>query len=333
MQQLSLSARPQTLDALVGQQKVVESIRGQWATGRIPKAWMFSGKRGTGKTSTAKILALSYQCTHQTMFGRPCKECRKNRSSFPIYPIPAAKLSGKEEIKSMLEGSDYGVIGEGQYRVYILDECHRMTSQAQSLLLDYLEESPDTTVFILCTNQPQDVLDTIHRRCVQHVLRELELDDIVILVNKLLKFAKSDLPEDRLVEALVERGVKAPGLIAQAVEKYVAGESPDEASNVEGITVIDVKTLNKAVMRGDWPVVSQALLAAEAVDIKGARLALISYLKKVLLDSPDFNDRNTQVSKAISALCEVQNAGELVMSAAMTAELYRLCSVFSKYGM
>src|SRR5579864_9038317 len=152
MQQISLSARPRTLDALIGQGKTVARIRGHIAAGRTVKAWMFTGPRGTGKTTISRVLALSLQCKHGT-FGKPCKVCYSQRSAFDIYEINAGKNTGIDAVREALSGEDnYPRTGEA--RVYILDELQKASDGAQSLLLKSLEDTPETTVYIICTTAP-----------------------------------------------------------------------------------------------------------------------------------------------------------------------------------
>ena len=328
--QLSLSARPRTLDSLIGQQKIVNAIRGHAKSGRLPKAWLLTGPTGCGKTTTARILAVSYECTHQKQFGSPCKDCYNGRSRFSIQEINAAEITGKNEIGEALSGSDLGTLMDGAYRVYILDECHMMSTQAQNLALKFLEDSPESAIFILCSTAPEKIIPTLRGRCLCYELRELGMDDTTLLVTRLLKLAKSDLPVDRLVDALAERRVKYPRLIAHAVEKYVGGAPPEEAVQVEGVAEIDIRALTKAVVKGNWEEASQYLLAAQAGDMRAVRISILGYLKTVLLESP-ISDRTLVVSKSIAAICSVQNAEDIVIASAVAAELYRLTAMFSKY--
>jgi DNA polymerase-3 subunit gamma/tau len=311
---------------------MVAAIRGHMASGRVVKSWLFSGPRGTGKTTTARILALSYECKHQEKFGKPCDDCQRTRSKYPIIEVNGSKITGKEALEQILEGAEYGLLGDGSYRVYILDELQKASDHAQSLLLKYFEDSPDTTVFIICSTAPQKILEALRSRCVAYELRELELDDVQLLVKKLLKFAKSDLPVDRLTDALVERRIKAPRLIAQAVEKYIATEDPEQAVEVEGSTVVDTTTLCKAALKGDWETVRRVLLDAQTVDVKSARIGVIAYLKTILLESGDIADRTRVVAKAILTLSDMHNAEDLVVSATLAAQLYEITAVFSQYA-
>lgn len=330
-QQLSLSARPRTLDQLIGQDKTVARIRGHIASGRIPKAWVFSGPTGTGKTTLARILALSLQCRHQTVFGKPCKECRNNKSSFDITEINAAKITGIREIEEQLEGSYYAP-RYGPYRVYTIDEVHASSKQAQSLILKYIEDdTPDTTIFILCSTEPHLIKTTVQGRCLSYKLRELMADDILKLVEKLLVRVGSDLPGDRLADVLVERGISYPRHIAQAVEKYLAGADPEEAAEVEASTVIDVTAVSSSLIKGDWEGVAGYLLKAQTTDVRQIRLSCLAYLRVILLQSSDISERTNIVADAITELCRLSNMEDLAVGAGLAAVLYRCAAFFSNY--
>jgi DNA polymerase III subunit gamma/tau len=330
-QQLSLSTRPKSFEEMVGQQKITAAIRGHMKSGRVVKAWLFSGPKGTGKTSISRIMSLAYQCTHQQTFGAPCKECYNRKASFAIEEINTADISTVDKLRDVLQGSFYGVMGSGKYRVYILDECHRLSDAAQQLLLKYLEDSPETTIFILCSTAPQRLLETVRSRCVTYEMRELDQDDILLLVTKYLKKAKSDLPADRLADALSDQYVKSPRLIAQAVEKYCAGLSPDDAAQVNGATEVDVHTLCRAVIKGDWPDVAKYLHAAQEVNVRAIRVGVVAYLRVILLESPEMEARTETVAKAITVLCNVQYAEDIIQSASLAAELYKCCKLFAAY--
>ena len=328
--QLSLSARPKSFDELIGQPKLVDRIRRHIQSGRIPEAWLLCGPSGTGKTTTARILGLSLQCTHQQVFGTPCKECRARLKSYDIYEINAAETTGIRELQQALEGSSY-MPRLGQYRIYILDECHMLSTNAQSLALKYLEDSPETTQFILCSTAPQKLIETLRSRCTVYRLRELGIEDITVLIEILLKKISSDLPADRLADALVERGISYPRLIAQAVEKYSAGATPEEAADVEGATEVDTKALSRALIKGDWPSVAAFLANSQTGDIKAIRMSCIAYLRSILWAAPEISDGTKVVAKAIESLCVLQNAEDLVMSAAVSAALYNVASYFARY--
>src|SRR6185436_8717716 len=114
---LALSLRPRSFKGLYGQSKVIAAIKSQAATGRMPRAWMFIGQSGSGKTTIARILATSLNCTHNE-FGDPCSLCLKNSSKFQIHEINAGDISGVDDIREIAVGSQYAPISPTRRRVY-----------------------------------------------------------------------------------------------------------------------------------------------------------------------------------------------------------------------
>lgn len=329
-QVLSLSARPRTLDALVGQDFIVASIRKRIAKRRLPKAFLFHGPLGCGKTSIARILALSLQCTHQEKFGVPCIECRRNYRQYHIDELNAGRMPA-DKVSAVLQAAWLTPMGASTYRIFIIDEPQGLHKVAQRELLKYLEDCPPTTIFILATTEPYALLDTILSRCTAYEVRGLTTDEITLLVTRLLKKVQSDLPADRLVEMLVERGIKYPRFIAQAVETYAAEDGDlAGASKVNAAEGVDINALTRAVIKGDWQDAAAYLERAQSTDARPIRLGLIRYMRGMLLT--EFKGGRAQAwANGIRALAQVQFAEDTVVAAAIAAEVYKLTIVFQEY--
>lgn len=330
MPQLTKTARPKTLASVVGQTAVVEAIK-RYAKKRTWNAIMLSGPTGTGKTTCARIIAASLQCSHQTEFGSPCIDCYRNQKSLGVTEVSASIVKDIEKVSAVLAGSRYGGIGDAKYRIYILDEVQVMSKQAQNLLLEYLENSPDTTIYILCTTEPLSILRTIRGRCVSYELRELSLDETEKLVIRLLKRVKSDLPADRLVEALIENNVKLPRHITSAVEKYADGAEPSEAVQVEAVCSVDGHSLCRAMVQGDWKAVAALLRDGQPADAVGLKVVVLSYLRSMLVKTPTFTERNVAICKSIAALAFIPPGDYATLWAALAANLYTLCYLFDRF--
>ena len=174
--------RPQTLEDLVGQEHVKKTLKSAIELGKIAHAFLFTGPRGTGKTSTARILAKSLNCKNGPTI-HPCGECESCRditNSVPIdvIEIDAASNRKVEDTQNILEKIQYVPVN-GKYKIYIIDEVHMLTNHAFNALLKTLEEPPENVIFILATTEVHKVLDTIKSRCQRFDFRRITTGDIV----------------------------------------------------------------------------------------------------------------------------------------------------------
>jgi DNA polymerase-3 subunit gamma/tau len=160
--------RPQNFDAVVGQDHISRTLKNAIKANRIVHAYLFTGPRGTGKTSTAKILAKSVNCL-SPVEGEACNKCtsctRINSGSFmDIVEIDAASNRGIDEIRDLREKVKYAPV-EGKYKIYIIDEVHMLTTEAFNALLKTLEEPPKHVIFVLATTEPHKIPLTVLSRC------------------------------------------------------------------------------------------------------------------------------------------------------------------------
>ena len=160
--------RPRTFDAIVGQEAVVRTLKRALETGRAAHAYLFSGPRGTGKTSTAKVLAMGLNCAEGPT-PEPdgtCESCRAiiNNSSMDVLEMDAASNRGIDEIRDLRDKVNLAP-AQGRMKVYIIDEVHMLTTEAFNALLKMLEEPPEHVVFVLATTEKHKVLPTIISRC------------------------------------------------------------------------------------------------------------------------------------------------------------------------
>ena len=174
--------RPQTLEMLVGQEHVKKTLTSAIELGKIAHAFLFTGPRGTGKTSTARILAKSLNCKNGPTI-HPCGECESCREIINGVPIDVIEIDAAsnrkvEDTQNILEKIQYVPVN-GKYKIYIIDEVHMLTNHAFNALLKTLEEPPENVIFILATTEVHKVLDTIKSRCQRFDFRRITTDDIV----------------------------------------------------------------------------------------------------------------------------------------------------------
>lgn len=179
---LHLKYRPQRFAEVVGQGAVVQTLANAIRLGRVAPAYLFCGPRGTGKTSSARILAKSLNC-EQGPTPDPCQVCSQCRaitagSSLDVIEIDAASNTGVDNIRELIERAQFAPVNS-RYKVYVIDECHMLSNAAFNALLKTLEEPPPRVVFVLATTDPQRVLPTIVSRCQRFDFRRIPLDDMV----------------------------------------------------------------------------------------------------------------------------------------------------------
>ncbi|QUH25163.1 DNA polymerase III subunit gamma/tau [Serpentinicella alkaliphila] len=180
--------RPKVFEDVIGQEHIVKTLKNQILTQNIAHAYLFSGTRGTGKTSTAKIFARAVNCLNQ-LDANPCNECEVckdilNESIMDVIEIDAASNNGVDNIREIRENVKYPP-SKGKYKVYIIDEVHMLSTGAFNALLKTLEEPPAHVIFILATTEIQKLPATILSRCQKFDFKPVKTKDMIELLNKI----------------------------------------------------------------------------------------------------------------------------------------------------
>lgn len=210
---LALAYRPRTFDDLVGQPAVQVVLRQMIKVGRIPHALLFDGCRGTGKTTTARILAAALNCTGDTKPCGSCVSCKAvfDGTSMDVIEIDAASTGGVDDIRNLRQQVRYR--NAGDWRVVILDEAQSMSPAAFNALLKTLEEPPPRTIFLLLTTEPAKILSTVASRCMQFTFNRLTVADIAGRLAHIAQIEGYTIDEDLLL-LLAER---ADGAMRDAI--------------------------------------------------------------------------------------------------------------------
>ena len=193
--------RPQTFAQVVGQEHVVKTLKGALTTGRIGHAYLFTGPRGTGKTTLARIFAKALNCK-KIKNGEPCNECDSclsvnNGNLMDMIEVDAASQTGVDNIRELTDSSVVAA-PSGGYKVFIIDEVHMLSKSAFNALLKTLEEPPSHVVFILATTEPHKILPTVLSRVQRFDFRRLTLSQIFTKLKEVAKAEKINIEDEGL---------------------------------------------------------------------------------------------------------------------------------------
>lgn len=227
--------RPQRFDELRGQDHVARALKNAVANERVGHAYLFSGPRGTGKTTTARILAKVLNCEASTD-GEPCCACGscvavQSGSSFDVIELDAASNRSIEDIREIIATAALG--SPGRHKVYILDEVHQLTGPAAAALLKTLEEPPSHVVFVLATTDPEKVPETIRSRTQHLQFHLLPVDDLEKHVRWVAADAGIDLDDDGLEAVLRQGGGSARDTLSALELLAATGGVLDEVTPVD----------------------------------------------------------------------------------------------------
>lgn len=250
--------RPRNWDDVIAQDHIVRTLRNQIERGTVGHAYLFTGTRGTGKTSSAKIFAQAVNCLNP-INGSPCGKCEACRIlSNPVNPdvieMDAASNNGVDEIRELKENVQYPP-SVGKYKVYIIDEVHMLSGAAFNALLKTLEEPPEHAIFILATTEVHKLPQTILSRCMRFDFRLVPKNELIILLKKIFKDSGYKY-DDAACELLAQHGegsVRDMLSLAEMCMSY----SPDGLTGKDVLDVLgasDSDTLNsiaEAVLSGN----------------------------------------------------------------------------------
>ena len=283
--------RPQRFAEVRGQAHVVPGLRNAVRDERVAHAYLFSGPRGTGKTSTARILAKALNCASPEE-GEPCGRCDScldiaRGASLDVHELDAASNNGVEAMRDLVARASLAT--PGKWKVYIVDEVHMLSTAASNALLKTLEEPPSHVVFVLATTDPQKVLPTIRSRTQHFEFHLLEPSTLVELLGEVAQDARLELPPEG-IEAAVRRAHGSARDALSALDLVVAAGFVEDDGRF-------VRDLIGAIAERDTHLALGAVEQAMVAGLDAARLAaeLVDGLREIFLSTvaPDL-DRSSR---------------------------------------
>ena len=295
--------RPQRFEDVVGQRAIVTALKNQITAGRVGHAYLFTGVRGTGKTTCAKIFAKAVNCLHPEG-GDPCGECEickgiDNGSLLDVVEMDAASNNGVDDIRDLRDETAY-TPSACQYKVYIIDEVHMLSTAAFNALLKTLEEPPAHVIFILATTEIQKVPATILSRCQRFDFRRISPAVIAARVRWVCEQEGIQIEPQAadLIASLAEGGMRdALSLLDVCRSNARTGEQDSSASRAEKITLEHVRqsaglavsdslfAVADAVLRRDVPAVLQEIdrMFENSIDFEKMCVQLIAHYRGLMM--------------------------------------------------
>lgn len=278
-QVLARKYRPQTFAEVLGQGAIVTTLKNAIKKNRLAHAYLFSGSRGTGKTTLARLFAKALNCSSPTDMLEPCNRCSSCKeiasgSSLEVLEIDGASNRGIDDIRQINETVGYST-PSGKYKIYIIDEVHMLTKEAFNALLKTLEEPPEKVKFFFATTEPHKVLPTILSRCQRFNLNRIPLSDIVAKLQRMTEDQgfKSDEEALRIIATRADGGLRdAESLLDQILSFHEGGHiDSDSVANILGVMPQETFfRLDKAAQTCNF---SEAFEIAEEVFSEGKDLS------------------------------------------------------------
>lgn len=284
--------RPQTFSEMVGQEHITRTLRNQIIANRVGHAYLFNGGRGTGKTTSAKVLARAVNCLNPKD-GEPCNECEICKAAITgaltdIVEMDAASNNSVEDVRSIREEVNF-LPTKAKYRVYIIDEVHMLSTQAFNALLKTLEEPPEHVKFILATTEPQKLPATILSRCQRFDFKRISDEDIIKRLEIVCKESNINATKQALniIAALSEGAMRdALSILERCVQDGANDIDEDKIKELVGIPKLTyVHSISEAIIEYNIDEAMDAVTKVldEGKDLNNLLWEIIKYIKDILM--------------------------------------------------
>ena len=287
-------SRPQGFDEIIGQEHVTKTLQNSIASGSISHAYLFSGPRGSGKTTMARIFAKAVNCT-AVSGAKPCNKCDScleitQGKAMDLVEIDAASHTGVDEVRELIEGIKFSPV-KSRYKVFIIDECHQLSKAASNALLKTLEEPPAHAIFILATTEAHKMIPTIISRCQRFDFKRLHVPEIIEKLDFIAKKEKVKFEEAAL--SLIALNARGSFRDAESLlDKCISFSGGDKVVTLQEIKdllgIVEVSQISHFVglileKKAKEAVLFLNSLVDAGVDLGEFAKTLIFYLRQALL--------------------------------------------------
>ena len=318
--------RPQTFEDMAGQEHITKTLKNQIMANRVGHAYLFNGGRGTGKTTSAKILARAINCLNPKD-GEPCNECEICKAALAgsltdIVEMDAASNNSVEDIRSIREEVNF-LPTKAKYRVYIIDEVHMLSQGAFNALLKTLEEPPEHVKFILATTEPQKLPATILSRCQRFDFKRISNEDIIKRLKIVCKESNIDFSEQALniIASLSEGAMRdALSILERCIQDGETNINEEKVKELVGIPPIKyIHNITEAIIEYDIDKAMKCIteILEEGKDLDNLLWEMIKYIKDILMQKTNqtlsiYNENDLENLKQLAEKISKQRAIRLI---------------------
>ncbi len=312
--------RPQSFTEIIGQEHIVQTLMNSLASESISHAYLFSGPKGSGKTTIARIFAKAINCLTPDVKQKPCDKCDsckeiRSSNSMDLIEIDAASHTGIDDIRELISGIKFSPV-KSKYKIFIIDECHQLSKSAANALLKTLEEPPAHAIFIMATTDVHKMIPTIISRCQRFDFKRLQNSEIIKKLEFILK--KEEIKFESAVLSLIALNARGSFRDAESVlDKCISFTGQDKLITVKEVKellgIVEVSQIADFInfimpacrQAGDKNCTKEAILYINSIIDSGADLqefskTLVFYVRQLLLlkINPEFlNPQNSGLSK------------------------------------